>query len=103
MAWGANDHPNEAMALGFIKANTTIPVPNVVSSDWDRITMEYVEGQTLEQAWPVLTSEERSNIVVELRGYIAHLHALPGIYIGRLDGQGVVLPSLHLHTLGPPF
>lgn len=98
---GENDHPNEAMALRFIKANTTIPVPKVVSSDWDRITMEYVQGQTLEKAWPVLTSEERSNIIVELRGYIAQLHALPGIYIGRLDGQGVVLPSFFTRSGGP--
>lgn len=98
---GANDRPNEAMALDFIKANTTIPVPKVVSSDWDRISMEYVQGQTLEKAWPILTSEERSNILVELRGYIAQLHALPGIYIGRLDGQGVVLPSIFTRSGGP--
>jgi hypothetical protein len=36
---GSNDHLSEAMALRFIKANTTIPVPEVISSDWDRMTM----------------------------------------------------------------
>ena len=54
---GAKDHPNEATALRFIKENTTIPVPTLISSDWDRITMEYVEGQTLKQAWPALTPD----------------------------------------------
>ena len=75
---GAKDHPNEVLALRFVKANTTVPVPNVVSSDWDRITMEYVEGQTLQQAWPVLTSDQRSSILTELRGYIAQLRAISG-------------------------
>ncbi|KAK4152943.1 kinase-like domain-containing protein [Chaetomidium leptoderma] len=106
---GAKDHPNEALALRFVKANTTIPVPEVVSSDWDRITMEYVDGQTLKQAWPVLTSDERSNIIAELRGYIAQLQTLgdisagrlDGISIGRLDGQGVVLPSIITRSGGP--
>ncbi|KAK4154542.1 kinase-like domain-containing protein [Chaetomidium leptoderma] len=99
---GVNDHPNEALALRFVKANTTIPVPEVVSSDWDRITMEYIEGQMLQQAWPVLTNDQRTNILDDLRGYIAQLHALSGIHIGRLDGQGAVLPSI-LPRSGGPF
>ncbi|CEJ92148.1 hypothetical protein VHEMI07816 [[Torrubiella] hemipterigena] len=44
---GRTDTPNEAIALKFIKENTTIPVPKVISSDWDRITMEYISGQPL--------------------------------------------------------
>jgi aminoglycoside phosphotransferase (APT) family kinase protein len=100
--FGANDHPNEAMALRFVKANTTIPVPEIISSDWDRITMEYIEGQTLQQAWPTLTTDQRSNILAELRGYIAQLRALSGTgSIGRLDGQGAVLPSIFTRSGGP--
>jgi hypothetical protein len=30
---GVNDHPNEAVALRFVKTYTTIPVPEVISSD----------------------------------------------------------------------
>ncbi|KAM0230514.1 hypothetical protein ACHAPO_009279 [Fusarium lateritium] len=78
---GANDHPNEAQVLRFVKEHTTIPVPEVISSDWDRITMEYVEGQTLQQAWP--------------------MRALGGIHLGRLDGQGVVVPSIVTRSGGP--
>ncbi|KAJ4306559.1 hypothetical protein N0V88_001363 [Collariella sp. IMI 366227] len=103
--FGANPHPNEAMVMRFIKENTTIPVPEVISSDFDRVTMEYVEGQTLRQAWPVLTTEERTNILIELRGYIAQLRALEkrdDVSIGRLDGSGVELPSI-IPRAGGPF
>ncbi|KPM41702.1 hypothetical protein AK830_g4845 [Neonectria ditissima] len=98
---GANDEPNEAVALRFVKEHTTIPVPDVISSDWDRITMEYIEGQTLKEAWPSLTPDQRSDILAQLRGYIAQMRALGGIYLGRLDGQGVVVPSVMTRSGGP--
>lgn len=116
---GVGDHPNEALAMRFVRAHTTIPVPAVISSDWDRITMEYVEGQTLRQAWPVLTPAQRTGILDQLRGYLAQLQALvydgssdsgssgsgssetPSPPIGRLDGTGVVLPSIMPRAGGP--
>lgn len=106
---GAKDHPNEALAPRFVKVHTTIPVPTVVSSDWGRITVEYVEGQMLQQPWPVMSSEQRATVRDELRGYIAQPRALrykphaadAGDYgddakplIGRFDSQGVLLPSI---------
>ncbi|XWW94770.1 hypothetical protein V2A60_002718 [Cordyceps javanica] len=97
---GAGDHPNEAFALQFVKEHTTIPVPDVVSSDWDRITMTFIEGLTLQQAWPVLTQDERSTILNELRGYITQLRALTGTRLGRLDGQGVA--EFHHWLVRPP-
>ncbi|KAM3526475.1 hypothetical protein NHJ13051_003414 [Beauveria bassiana] len=84
---GSGDHPNEALALRFVKEHTTIPVPDVISSDWDRITMSFVEGQTLQQAWPVLTQDERSAILRDLKEYITQLRAISGNHVGRLDGQ----------------
>ncbi|KUI55080.1 hypothetical protein VP1G_02422 [Cytospora mali] len=96
-----NDHPNEALALRFVKEHTTIPVPELISSDWDRITMQYVEGQTLRQAWPVLTPGERSGILAQLSDYIAQMRALGGIYIGRLDGQGAIVPCIMTRSGGP--
>lgn len=101
--FGASDTPNEALALRFIRENTTIPVPEVISSDWDRVTMEYIEGQTLRQAWPVLTPSERSEIMAQLRDYIAQLRALPGIYLGRMDGQAVLIPGTMITRAGGPF
>ncbi|KAK8147404.1 hypothetical protein G3M48_001654 [Beauveria asiatica] len=41
---GSGDHPNEALALRLVKEHTTIPVPDFISSDWDRITMSFIEG-----------------------------------------------------------
>ncbi|EFY85047.1 hypothetical protein MAC_08893 [Metarhizium acridum CQMa 102] len=67
---GANDHPNEALALRYISENTSIPVPEVICSDWDRIAMEYMD---------------------QLRGYISQMRAIPGNFIGRLDHQGVII------------
>ncbi|KAK7407824.1 hypothetical protein QQX98_009995 [Neonectria punicea] len=93
--------PNEALALRFVKEHTTIPVPEVISSDWDRITMEYIEGQTLKEAWPSLTPDQRSDILAQLSGYMAQMRALGGICLGRLDGQGVVVPSMMTRSGGP--
>ncbi|KAF7514530.1 hypothetical protein G7054_g15235 [Neopestalotiopsis clavispora] len=98
---GANDHPNEAQALRFVKAHTTIPVPNVISSDWDRITMEYIDGSTLQEAWPTLTTEQRSDILNELSDYIAQMRRLGGLYLGCFNGQGVVVPSIMTRSGGP--
>ncbi|UPK91743.1 hypothetical protein LCI18_002678 [Fusarium solani-melongenae] len=98
---GVDDDTNEAVALRFVKTYTTIPVPEVISSDWDRITMEYVEGETLKQAWPGLTDDQRSGILTQLREYISQMRPLGGIYLGRLDGQGVVVPSIMTRSGGP--
>jgi phosphotransferase family enzyme len=98
---GRRDHPNEAMALRFVKAHTSIPVPCVSSSDWDRVTMTYLEGETLHQAWPSLAADQQSGILAQLKGYISQLQRLGGIYLGRLDGQGVVVPSMMTRSGGP--
>ncbi|KAL2757325.1 hypothetical protein ACRALDRAFT_1060724 [Sodiomyces alcalophilus JCM 7366] len=96
-----SDYPNEARALRFIKEHTTIPVPELISSDWDRVTMQYIEGQTLRQAWPVLTPDQRSDILAQLSGYLAQLRALGGIHLGRLNGQGVIVPGILTRSGGP--
>ena len=63
--------------------------------------MEYVEGPTLQQAWPVLSQDERATILAELRGYIAQLRRIPGKFLCRLDGQGIILQSMLTRTGGP--
>lgn len=98
---GVNPRPSEAMALQFVKDHTTIPVPEVISSDWDRITMEYVEGQTLKEAWPSLEPHQRSEILDQLKDYMAQMRSPKGLYLGRLDGQGVVVPSMMTRSGGP--
>lgn len=99
--FGANNVPNEVLALRFVEANTTIPVPKVISYDWDRITMEYIKGQTLQQAWPTLTPSQRSDVLAQLSDYIAQMRSLRGTYLGRLDSEGVVVPSTITRSGGP--
>ncbi|KAI9903227.1 hypothetical protein N3K66_002579 [Trichothecium roseum] len=98
---GAGDHPNEAHVMRFAKAHTSIPVPEVFGSDWDRLTMEFIEGETLKEAWPTLTPDQRSDIMTQLEGYISQMRALRGLYLGRLDGQGTVVPSIMTRSGGP--
>lgn len=98
---GAGDHPNEAHVMRFVKAHTSIPVPEVFGSDWDRLTMEYIEGETLKEAWPTLTPGQRSDIMAQLEGYISQMRALRGLYVGRLDGQGAVVLSIMTRSGGP--
>lgn len=64
--------------------------------------MEYFEGQTLQQAWPVLTPSQQSEILAQLSDYIAQMRSLSGISLGRLDGQGVVVTSF-MERWGGPF
>lgn len=97
---------NEVAAMRFVAENTTIPVPRVVDADWDRITMTYVEGDTLKMAWPVLTELQRAGIIDQLRDYVAQLRAIPWpnddtSLIGRLSGEGVVVPGVITRTGGP--
>jgi hypothetical protein len=98
---GVNDQPNEALVLKFVKEHTTIPVPEVISSDWDRIEMVYIEGQTLKEVWPSLKPEERTAMLAQLKDYIAQMRALKGTYLGRFDGQGVIVPSMMTRSGGP--
>jgi tRNA A-37 threonylcarbamoyl transferase component Bud32 len=98
---GSNQTPNEALVLPFVKEHTTIPVPTVISSDWDRITMEYIDGQQLKEAWPSLEPQQRSEILSQLRDYISQMQALQGVYIGRLDGQGAIVPGIFTRSGGP--
>jgi len=98
---GSNQYANEAQVLRFLKEKLTIPVPEVISSDWDRITMEYIEGQSLKEAWPSLEPHQRSEILAQLSDYIAQMRALKGIYIGCLDGQGAIVPTIFTRSGGP--
>lgn len=98
---GANDQPNEAAVLQFVKEHTTIPVPEVISSEWDRVILQYIEGRTLKEAWPSLSDHQRSDILAQLRDYIGQMHSLQGFYLGRFDGQGVIVPSMMARSGGP--
>lgn len=64
---------NEAAVLRFLKENTTIPVPEVYETTSTSITMEFLEGSTLEEAWKDLSDTEATAIGEQLRDYLNQL------------------------------
>ncbi|KAJ4005057.1 hypothetical protein NW752_011574 [Fusarium irregulare] len=53
--------------------------------------MEYIEGQSLKEAWPSLEPHQRSEILAQLSDYIAQMRAL----------QGAIVPSIFTRSGGP--
>jgi hypothetical protein len=70
----------EVESMTFIRQYTTIPVPKVLNA-YEKagclyILMEFVEGDMLEQAWPNLSSSQRSVIMSELKDYIRQMRQI---------------------------
>ena len=84
----------ECQNMLFVKQKSKIRVPQVYAMYTDTetgknyIVMEYIEGQTLEKAWPNLESLDKEQISTILRYYLDELHAMPpsGYYgsLGKL-------------------
>jgi hypothetical protein len=92
---------NEVAVMTWIKQNTTIPVPDVVSyssSVADAIGHEYtllslVKGTTLSDEYQSLTEVQLHLILDQLADYISQLHAHPWNAIGglRINNAGTVV------------
>lgn len=86
---------SEAASLRYVRERTSVPVPEVLESyvhpetGYACIIMEYVEGTTLDEAWPSYSDEEKDGVTRQLKGYLDELRAIEGETIGTLDG-GVV-------------
>lgn len=83
----------EAAAMRYIRENTSIPVPKVYDAymrtdrpDCGAILMEFVEGDTLHDAWADLSCAQKDSIIMQLKGYYDQLCAIKGDFIGSLDG-----------------
>lgn len=82
----------EAETMKFVRASTTIPVPEVHNSYVDDetghvvIVMDFVEGENLDKAWDKLGSEDRESVINQLRGYMEQLRQFKGSFIGSVDG-----------------
>jgi hypothetical protein len=72
----------EALNVGFVAANTTIPIPKLIScappraqggSEGYSILMTREKGETAEKAWPSLNEEERRTIAIvsKLSSYVS--------------------------------
>ncbi|KAJ5740190.1 Aminoglycoside phosphotransferase [Penicillium malachiteum] len=98
---------HEARTLCFITANTTIPVPKVHNVRWENdqavaITMDYMPGKRLDQAWETLDSDQKLSIAKELHSYINQLRELKGHYIGAVD-RGKTVTGRNVFIKAGPF
>ncbi|OQD68439.1 hypothetical protein PENDEC_c035G04615 [Penicillium decumbens] len=88
--------PQEAEALRFVAANTTIPVPKVHDVRWKdgkvmAIVMDYMPGKPLDDAWDTLDSNQKLSIADQLHSYMSQLRDLKGDYIGGADrGKAII-------------
>lgn len=78
---GTDVHLTEAATMAFIAARTKIPVPRVHCSFTRRnvtyIVMERMRGKTLADAWPSLSDADVERILLQLRGMLDELRAVP--------------------------
>jgi len=90
-----DESPFESYTMLLVSSTTTIPIPKVrkyvtwESDIW--VFMEYVEGCTLEEAWPSLRITTKLWIAWKLRGYIRQLRRVPlptPRIPGPVDGSG---------------
>jgi aminoglycoside phosphotransferase (APT) family kinase protein len=86
----------EAFAMNYVRERTSIPIPRVFNAyileeaklkqpPQGCIVMEYVDGQSLDHAWPSLT--QKDSIVSQLRGYIDKLRSLTSTQVSSVDGS----------------
>ena len=94
--WFKEHTYREFKNIKFVKANTTISVPEVHGiveskdgkSSW--LIMDYLPGEDLYKMWAHLKQDERDEITTILKGYFDQLHAIPPPdppYFGSLDHE----------------
>jgi hypothetical protein len=67
----------EVDAIRFVSEHTTIPVPRVLDVGEEHLTTQFIEGETLREAWEkTLSADDRLLVARQLRGYISQLRAI---------------------------
>ncbi|KAK3945943.1 hypothetical protein QBC46DRAFT_370384 [Diplogelasinospora grovesii] len=105
----------EAQCLWYFNRHMKDEVPTPELFGWRRdggetfIYMQLIRGDTLEEAWPSLSEEERRTICEQLRGYVEAWRELrqesEPYYIGHIGRQGVgdIIFSDHEEPNPGPF
>ncbi|PGG97946.1 hypothetical protein GX51_07059 [Blastomyces parvus] len=94
----------ESDTMKFITTNTTIPVPKVYNTKSDGegelcdIVMEYVPGESLEDAWIKLSPDQRVCALHQIAQYLSELRQLTGKQI-KGGTQGPHLLPINNHTI----
>lgn len=97
---------SEVEAMRFVSRHTTIPVPRVYAAGEQHFTMEFIEGETLAQAWGnTLSAEDKTLVCRQLRDYISQLRALksPNGLICSFGGRPVIDARRRSSYRGGPF
>ena len=95
--------PNtEASSTTFLQEHTTIPIPHILK-DWvDTTTNSYFEileripGQTVEEAWPTMSAEQKSHITRQTATALGQLRKLQSHRMQGIDDN----PLLCFFLLG---
>jgi aminoglycoside phosphotransferase (APT) family kinase protein len=100
---------DEAKTLKLLASYTNIPAPELVC-DWvDRnrryfVLQKRMDGETLEDVWPILSHNQRVAIADQVAGICKHLHSITSSRIQSVD-QTACSPALLFFDFEPrgPF
>lgn len=98
----------EAEALK-VAAHAGIPVPRVhdvhtASDGQGRITMDYIQGQPLDELWPEMSVEQKKDIARQLQDVVKRMRSVapPPHLIGACDGTEIRDTRLYFTYHSPP-
>ncbi|KAL4956526.1 kinase-like protein [Aspergillus filifer] len=99
----------EAETLRFVRANTSLPVPEVydayIDDELERgvIVMQYIDADALQDIWENMDVAEQDAIIAQLRGYMDELRAIRGAFVGPIDRSACEDPlfTVELGSFGP--
>ncbi|KAL2160743.1 hypothetical protein VTH06DRAFT_940 [Thermothelomyces fergusii] len=98
--------PSEVEAMRFVSEHTTVPVPRIYDVGEKHLTLELIEGETLEKAWKdTLSADDKALVARQLRDYIGQLRAVksPDGVIGSFGGRPAIDTGRFYPEEGGPF
>lgn len=89
---GDKSRVSEAAAMRLLSEKTSLPIPKVYDAYVQEdgrgvIIMEYIEGVTLDQAWPSYDQAQRSSVLYQLRNYLTESRSITANVISSIDGK----------------
>ncbi|KAH6849600.1 kinase-like domain-containing protein [Chaetomium sp. MPI-CAGE-AT-0009] len=93
--YSLGDCLSEVEAMRFVSSHTSIPVPRVYAAGEHHFTMEFIEGETLEQAWGNTLSAEDKTLLRAIKS--------PNGLICSFGGRPAVVARRRFAYRGGPF
>lgn len=100
----------EAAAMRLARERTSAPIPRVLKTiipdnmnEYGVIFMEFVEGETIEVAWPSMPDQEKKTVLAQLKDFMGQVRQVEGSFIGSVDRSvcNDQLFSNREHNYGP--